>query len=88
MVLCCSEEVGSERAYFPLKYLPQIMKYSRVTKAMQLQRSEDDGDIVLPYRGWSPSVVRRMNHDIITKRINLSMCYLGERQCIGMTRYI
>ena len=70
-------------AYFPIKLLPQIEKYSRVSKAQACSRGQHESEPSLPPCSWSPSSIRKMN---ARRKVELSLCYLGDRQYVGKNR--
>ena len=51
-----------------------------------LQRSRTSDDFAIDEhlpQNWSPSTIRRMNAQIKAKKMNINMCYLGEKQYFG-----
>ena len=85
-------EPDNDTAYFPHKLLPQLQRYTRVNKAALQMSSLSVNNGVAQHSGvtlpglpksFSPSSIRKMNHNIASKRVNISLCYLGEKQVIG-----
>ena len=76
----------SERAYFPVQLLPQLKRYTRMSRVNAVSRggatAQAQASAQLP-QSWSPSAIRKMNSQMYSKRVNLNLCYLGEHQCIG-----
>ena len=81
---CFSEDSDHEQAYFPLKLMPQLRKFSRIRKVTALSRPSSGVDRTIQFpRSWTPSSIRKMNARIQAKRVSLSLCYLGSNQYVG-----
>ena len=80
----CRASQQTEASYCPQKLLPQLQKYTRMNKASLLNPSGNSSPVSPSFPlAWSPSAIRKMTLEMNARRVNINMCYLGERQMIG-----